>query len=79
MAASFGKVLVAAGVSAVAGWLVLQLVLGGDPTGASRLHNLVALAVGGVVVCAVYGGAALLLRVREVTDVVTMVRRRIGR
>jgi putative peptidoglycan lipid II flippase len=77
---TFAKVVAASLVAAVAGLVAVNLVLGGG--GAARagwLHNLVALVVGGIVICGVYGGAALALRVREVGEVVAMVRRKLRR
>jgi putative peptidoglycan lipid II flippase len=80
IAVSFGKVMLAALAAAAAGLLVLAAVAGGTPVehwGAVR--SLVALMVGGIVICGVYGGAALALRVREVDEIVGMVRRKLGR
>ncbi len=79
IAASFIRVLLAAGAATLAGLFVVDLVLGGGAGEAGRLRHLGALVVGGTTVCGVYGGAALLLRVREITQVVAMVRRKLGR
>jgi putative peptidoglycan lipid II flippase len=80
IAISFGKVLVAALVAGLAGLLTVNLIFGGaDAAESSPVLNFVALAVGGLVVCGVYGGVALALRLREISDVVGMVRRKIGR
>ncbi|SDY19094.1 putative peptidoglycan lipid II flippase [Micromonospora pattaloongensis] len=77
---SFGKVLVAALVAGVAGLAVVSLIFGGGGAAdAGGGRNLVALVAGGIVICGVYGAVALALRLREVTDVVAMVRRKIGR
>ena len=44
-----------------------------------RIEALVQIAVGGLVILVAYLGAALLLRVREVSQVVGTVRRKLGR
>jgi putative peptidoglycan lipid II flippase len=72
-----GKVLVAALGSALVGLLVLQL-LPGDPT-PSRLEAIVQLVIGGAVIGGSYLGLAFLLRIREVGEVVRLVRRKVGR
>jgi putative peptidoglycan lipid II flippase len=72
-----GKVLVAALGSALVGLLVLQL-LPGDPT-PSRLEAIVQLVIGGAVICGSYLGLAFLLRIREISEVVRLVRRKVGR
>jgi putative peptidoglycan lipid II flippase len=57
---------------------VVRLLPGsGAPDG--RIEAVVQLAVGGAVILVAYLGAALLLRVQEVSQVVGMVRRKIGR
>ncbi|WP_430784767.1 murein biosynthesis integral membrane protein MurJ [Actinoplanes sp. G11-F43] len=72
------KVAVAAGVAAGAAWLVVGLLPGsGTPDG--RIEAITQIAVGGVVILIAYLGTALLLRVHEVSQVVGMVRRKIGR
>jgi putative peptidoglycan lipid II flippase len=72
------KVAVAAGVAAGLALLVVRLLPGsGAPDG--RIEAVVQLAVGGAVILVAYLGAALLLRVQEVSQVVGMVRRKIGR
>jgi putative peptidoglycan lipid II flippase len=75
---ALGKVAVAAAVAAGVAVLVVRLLPGsGSPDG--RVEALVQLAVGGMVILIAYLGAALLLRVGEVSQVVGMIRRKIGR
>ncbi|SDT73744.1 murein biosynthesis integral membrane protein MurJ [Actinoplanes derwentensis] len=72
------RVAVAAGVAAGVAYLVVRLLPGsGAPDG--RIEAITQLAVGGVVILVAYLGTALLLRVHEVSQVVGMVRRKIGR
>jgi putative peptidoglycan lipid II flippase len=71
------KVLVAALVAAGAGLLILQLLPGGDTPG--RLMAALQVAVGGAVIMLVYALTAAVLRVREVSQVIGMVRRKLGR
>ncbi|GGN25172.1 putative peptidoglycan lipid II flippase [Actinoplanes campanulatus] len=72
------KVAVAAGVAAGLALFVVQLLPGsGEPDG--RVEAIVQIAVGGAVILIAYLGTALLLRVHEVSQVVGMVRRKIGR
>jgi putative peptidoglycan lipid II flippase len=75
--ATFGKVLVAALGAAVVGLIVVNL-LPGDAT-PSRLEAIVRLVIGGGLIGASYLGLALALRIREITEVVGMVRRKLGR
>ena len=71
------KVLVAAVVAAGLGLLVLHLLPGGgSPT---RLQAIVQLVAGGAVIMIAYLGAATVLRVHEVSQVIGMVRRKVGR
>jgi putative peptidoglycan lipid II flippase len=78
MAAGLAKVLVAAGVAAVLGVLVVRLMPGaGEPDG--RAEALLQLLAGGTVILLAYLGTAALLRVHEVSHVVGMVRRKLGR
>jgi putative peptidoglycan lipid II flippase len=71
------KVAVAAAVAAAAGWFVVGLLPGaGTP---DRLQAILQLVVGGGVIMLIYLIAATLLRVREVSQVVGMVRRKLGR
>ena len=69
--------MVAALGAALVGLLVL-LLLPGDAT-PSRLEAIVQLVVGGAVIGVSYLGLALLLRIREISEVVQLVRRKIGR
>ncbi|MEV5207785.1 murein biosynthesis integral membrane protein MurJ [Micromonospora sp. NPDC053740] len=72
-----GRVAVAALGSAVVGLLVVKLLPGDDTP--SRLEAIVQLVIGGVVIGGSYLGLAMLLRIGEITEVVGMVRRRLGR
>ncbi|MFF0722514.1 murein biosynthesis integral membrane protein MurJ [Micromonospora sp. NPDC003816] len=74
---TLGRVAVAAVGAAVAGLLVVALLPGGDtPT---RLEAVVQLVVGGAVIGGTYLGLATVLRISEITEVLGMVRRRLGR
>ncbi|MFC7529011.1 murein biosynthesis integral membrane protein MurJ [Actinoplanes sp. GCM10030250] len=78
VAVSMVKVAVAAGIAAALGLLVLRLLPGtGQPDG--KIEALVQLLVGGAVIMLAYLGAALALRVQEISQVVGMVRRKLGR
>ncbi|MER6755358.1 murein biosynthesis integral membrane protein MurJ [Micromonospora echinofusca] len=72
-----GRVLVAALGAAVVGLIVVKLLPGDDTP--SRLEAIVQLVVGGVVIGGTYLGLATVLRIGEITEVVGMVRRRLGR
>ncbi|GIF11508.1 murein biosynthesis integral membrane protein MurJ [Actinoplanes teichomyceticus] len=72
------RVAVAAGIAAALGLLVLRL-LPGDGEPAGRIEALVQLVPTGAVILIGYLVAATLLRVQEVSQVVGMVRRKIGR
>ncbi|GAB3148649.1 murein biosynthesis integral membrane protein MurJ [Micromonospora sonneratiae] len=74
---TFGKVLVAALGAAVVGLVVITLLPGGEHL--SRPQAILQLVVGGVVIGGSYVGLALLLRIGEITEVVGMVRRKLGR
>ncbi|MFI6822971.1 murein biosynthesis integral membrane protein MurJ [Micromonospora sp. NPDC050187] len=74
---TLGRVLVAAAGAALVGLLVIWLLPGGDTP--SRLEAIVQLVVGGAVIAGTYLGLAMLLRISEITEVVGMVRRRLGR
>ncbi|MEW2382453.1 murein biosynthesis integral membrane protein MurJ [Micromonospora sp. NPDC047707] len=74
---TLGRVSVAAIGAALVGLLVVALLPGDDtPT---RFEAIVQLVVGGAVIGATYLGLAMLLRIGEITEVVGMVRRRLGR
>ncbi|GAA0563457.1 murein biosynthesis integral membrane protein MurJ [Paractinoplanes ferrugineus] len=78
VAGSLLKVVAAAAIAAVLGLLVVRLMPGaGAPDG--RGEAILQLLAGGAVILVVYLIAATTLRVREVSDVVSMVRRRLGR
>ncbi|MFI7512863.1 murein biosynthesis integral membrane protein MurJ [Micromonospora echinofusca] len=75
---TMGKVLIAAIGAALVGLLVVNL-LPGDPENLSWLAAAVQLVVGGAVIGGTYLGLATVLRIGEITEVVGMVRRRLGR
>ncbi|MFF5172348.1 murein biosynthesis integral membrane protein MurJ [Micromonospora sp. NPDC000089] len=75
---TIGKVVLAALGAAVVGLLVVK-VLPGDPAQLSWLAAAVQLLIGGAVIGATYLGLAMVLRIGEITEVVGMVRRRLGR
>ncbi len=77
IARTLGRVVVAALGAALVGLLVVALLPGGDtPT---RAQAIVQLVVGGAVIGGTYLGLATVLRISEITEVVGMVRRRLGR
>ncbi|HEY7272819.1 MAG TPA: murein biosynthesis integral membrane protein MurJ [Actinoplanes sp.] len=71
------KVLLAAAVAAVLGFVVVRLLPGGDPP--RRPAAILQLLVGGTVIFVGYLGAAAALRVHEVGQVTAMVRRKLRR
>ncbi len=72
------RVAIAAAVAAALGYLVTRLLPGaGKPDG--RVEALIQLVVGGAVILVAYLVTAIVLRVQEVSQVVGMVRRKIGR
>ena len=74
---TLGRVALAALGAALVGLLVVALLPGGDtPT---RLEAIVQLVVGGAVIGGTYLGLAMALRIAEITEVVGLVRRRLGR
>ncbi|WP_405091774.1 murein biosynthesis integral membrane protein MurJ [Micromonospora sp. NBC_01392] len=75
---TLGRVVVAALGAALVGLLVLA-VLPGDPAKLSWFAAAVQLVVGGSAIGGTYLGLAMLLRIGEITEVVGMVRRRLGR
>ncbi|MER6592668.1 murein biosynthesis integral membrane protein MurJ [Micromonospora purpureochromogenes] len=75
---TMGKVIVASLGAALVGLLVVSL-LPGDPADLGWLAAAVQLVIGGAVIGATYLGLAMVLRVGEITEVVGMVRRRLGR
>ncbi|MFJ8581486.1 murein biosynthesis integral membrane protein MurJ [Micromonospora sp. NPDC093277] len=75
---TMGRVLVAALGAALVGLLVVKL-LPGDPAHLSWMAAAVRLVIGGAVIGATYLGLAMVLRIGEITEVVGMVRRRLGR
>ncbi|PZG02249.1 murein biosynthesis integral membrane protein MurJ [Micromonospora deserti] len=74
---TLGRVAVAALGAALAGLLVVALLPGGDTP--SRGAAVVQLVIGGGVILGTYLGLATVLRIGEITEVVGMVRRRLGR
>ncbi|GGM00899.1 MULTISPECIES: murein biosynthesis integral membrane protein MurJ [Micromonospora] len=75
---TMGKVVVAAVGAALVGLLVVSL-LPGDRAELSWLAAAAQLAIGGAVIGGTYLGLAMLLRIGEITEVVGMVRRKLGR
>ncbi|MFV2102203.1 murein biosynthesis integral membrane protein MurJ [Micromonospora sp. LOL_024] len=74
---TLGRVAVAALGAALAGLLVVFLLPGDDtPT---KAEAIVQLLVGGAVIGGTYLGLAVVLRISEITEVIGMVRRRLGR
>jgi putative peptidoglycan lipid II flippase len=77
---TLAKSLAAGIVAAAAGWFAVDLIYqGATPMQVGKGQALIAMVLGGLVICGVYGAAALLLRVREVHSVLGMVRGRLGR
>ncbi|RLP90552.1 murein biosynthesis integral membrane protein MurJ [Micromonospora sp. BL4] len=74
---TLGRVLVAALGAALVGLLAVNLLPGGDTP--SWTQAVIQLVIGGAVIGGTYLGLAMLLRIGEITEVVGMVRRRIGR
>lgn len=78
VAASLVRVAIAAAVAGLLGYFLVRMLPGaGEPDG--RIESLVQIVVGGGVILIAYLIAATLLRVQEVSQVVGMVRRKIGR
>jgi putative peptidoglycan lipid II flippase len=77
LVAALLKVVVAALVAGALGLVVVRLLPGGGEP--NRVEALLQLFAGGAVIMICYLGAAALLRVREVSQVVGMVRRKLGR
>ncbi|MGW4291441.1 murein biosynthesis integral membrane protein MurJ [Micromonospora chersina] len=75
---TMGRVVIAALGAALVGLLVVKL-LPGDPAHLSWLAAAVQLVIGGAVIGVTYLGLAMALRIGEITEVVGMVRRRLGR
>ncbi|GAA1636051.1 murein biosynthesis integral membrane protein MurJ [Catellatospora bangladeshensis] len=74
------KVVVAGLIAAAAGYGTVQLLfMGATQSEVSGFTSWVTLATGGIVICGVYGAAALALKIGEVQDVLGMVRRKLGR
>ncbi|HYN93118.1 MAG TPA: murein biosynthesis integral membrane protein MurJ [Pilimelia sp.] len=74
---AFAKVAAAAAGAAAAGAIAVRLVPVGDPL--SRWDALLQLAAGGLVIGGSYLGLAVLFRIREVHQVLSLVRRKLGR
>ncbi|MEU8253367.1 murein biosynthesis integral membrane protein MurJ [Micromonospora inaquosa] len=74
---TLGRVAIAALGAALVGLLVVNLLPGGDRP--SWMQAVVQLVIGGAVIGGTYLGLAMLLRIGEITEVVGMVRRRLGR
>ncbi|WP_262285018.1 murein biosynthesis integral membrane protein MurJ [Micromonospora sp. MA102] len=75
---TMGRVVLAALGAALVGLLVVK-VLPGDPAHLSWLAAAAQLVIGGAVIGVTYLGLAMVLRIGEITEVVGMVRRRLGR
>ncbi|MEU6204909.1 murein biosynthesis integral membrane protein MurJ [Micromonospora musae] len=75
---TMGRVVVAALGAALVGLLVVTL-LPGDSAHLSRGEAILQLVIGGAVIGVTYLGLAMALRIGEITEVVGMVRRRLGR
>lgn len=75
---TLGRVVLAALGAAAVGLIVVAL-LPGDPADLSWFAAAVQLIVGGAVIGGTYLGLAMVLRIGEITEVVGMVRRRLGR
>ena len=74
---TLSKVAIAAGGAALVGWLAVRLLPGGgDPT---KLEAIIQLGVAGAALMATYVGLAVSLRLREIGDVVDLVRRKLRR
>ncbi|GIG64416.1 murein biosynthesis integral membrane protein MurJ [Phytomonospora endophytica] len=75
---SLVKLGVAAAAGALAGWAVVWLLPNGL-SGSDKLNAIIDLVIGGIVLGAVYLGVAYALRAKEVTDVVSLVKGKLGR
>jgi putative peptidoglycan lipid II flippase len=75
--ATLAKVGAAALGAALVGWLALKVLPGGD--GMTRVEAAVQLVVGGAAVFATYLLLSVLLRIREIKEVLDLVLRRVGR
>ena len=74
---TLGKVLVAAGGAALVGWVAVRLLPGGgDPTKPQAILQVV---VAGGLLVATYVGLAIPLRLREINEVLDLVRRKLRR
>ncbi len=74
---TLGRLVLAGAIAAVPAWLVAHLLAG--QLGSGRVASLTELAAGGAVLAVTYFVLAFVLRVREVSDVVGLVRRKLGR
>jgi putative peptidoglycan lipid II flippase len=77
IARTMAKVALAALGAAIVGLVVVAVLPGGDRL--SRPEAVAQLVIGGVVIVSTYLGLAMALRIREISDVVGLVRRRLGR
>ncbi|MEV0647955.1 murein biosynthesis integral membrane protein MurJ [Phytomonospora sp. NPDC050363] len=75
---SLVKLGAASAAGALAGWLVLWLIPNGL-SGSGKLNAIIDLIAGGAVLAVVYLGVAYALRAKEVTDVVGLVKGKLGR
>lgn len=77
VASTLLRLVLAGAVAAVPGWLVAKAL--GPVLGHGRIASLAELAAGGAVLAIVYFGLAYALRVREINQLVSMVRSKVGR
>ncbi|HEY3503305.1 MAG TPA: murein biosynthesis integral membrane protein MurJ [Actinocatenispora sp.] len=77
VAGTLVRLVIAAAIAAVPAWLTDRLL--SSQLGDGRLASFLSIVAGGAVLGLVYFGCAYLLRVREVSEVVGMVRRKLGR
>jgi putative peptidoglycan lipid II flippase len=76
IAVTLAKVATAAVGAGIVGWLVLKMLPGGDVT---RLTAAIQLVAGGAAVLTTYLLLSVLLRIREINEVLDLVLRRLGR
>lgn len=77
IATTFGRVTAAALGAGILGWLVLRILPGGDTPG--WWQAVLQLAVGGLVITVSYLGLSRVLRVKEIDDVLDLVRAKLRR
>jgi putative peptidoglycan lipid II flippase len=77
MGKALGRLAAAALIAAVPTWLLVIAMQ--HAIGTEKVASAITLVVGGAVLISVYVGAAIMLKARDVTDVVSMVKGRLGR